>query len=58
MAEAIELAVGKQTRHGRWPLDNPDAGTVHFEMEGKRGTASRWNTLRALRVLDWYCAQS
>ena len=27
---------------------------VHFEMENGRGEASRWNTLRALRVLDWY----
>jgi hypothetical protein len=29
---------------------------VHFEMEGRAGEASRWNTLRALRVLRWVSA--
>jgi hypothetical protein len=29
---------------------------VNFEMDGGEGKASRWNTLRALRVLDWYSA--
>jgi hypothetical protein len=27
---------------------------VHFEMEDDDGQPSRWNTLRALRVLNWY----
>lgn len=53
-AEAIDLVAGKQHQDGRWPLDNPLAGKVHFDMEGGAGTASRWNTLRALRVLDWH----
>lgn len=56
-AEAIDLVAGKQDQDGRWPLDSPHAGKVYFDMEGGRGTASRWNTLRALRVLDWYSAQ-
>jgi len=56
-AEAIALVVGKQHQNGRWPLGDPHAGKVHFDMEGGRGTASRWNTLRALRVLDWFSAQ-
>ncbi len=56
-AEAIDLVAGKQHEDGRWPLDNAHAGKVHFDMEGGRGTASRWNTLRSLRVLDWYSAQ-
>ena len=34
-------------------LDDPDAGEVWFDME-KTGGASRWNTLRALRVLRWW----
>ena len=38
---------------GRWPLENPHPGPVHFEMEGRAGEPSRWNTLRALRVLRW-----
>lgn len=52
-AEAINLVAGKQNQDGRWTLENPHAGTVHFDMEGGSGTASRWNTLRALRVLKW-----
>jgi hypothetical protein len=50
-SDAIELVAGKRGPDGRWALDHVHAGTVHFEMEGGAGTASRWNTLRALRVL-------
>ena len=39
---------------GRWPLQNVYDGEVHFEMEDGEGEPSRWNTLRALRVLDWF----
>ena len=52
-AEAIDLVRKKCDRHGRWPLENPHPGAVHFEMEGRAGEPSRWNTLRALRVLRW-----
>jgi len=37
-------------------LETPHPGTVHFEMEGRAGEPSRWNTLRALRVLRWASA--
>jgi hypothetical protein len=57
-AEAVDLVAGKQLRKGRWPLGSPHAGKVHFDMEGGRGTPSRWITLRALRVLDWFSAQA
>jgi hypothetical protein len=53
LAEVIDLVARKQDSHGRWPLENPHAGTVHFEMEGSAGEPSRWNTLRALQVLRW-----
>ena len=53
MAEAIDLVRKKRDEHGRWPLENPHPGPVHFEMEGRAGEPSRWNTLRALRVLRW-----
>jgi hypothetical protein len=53
-AEAVELVQSKRDRHGRWPLENPHEGKQHFEMEGPAGAPSRWNTLRALRVLNWY----
>jgi hypothetical protein len=53
MAEAIDLVRNKRDDRGRWPLENPHPGPVHFEMEGRAGEPSRWNTLRALRVLRW-----
>ena len=55
--EAVELVAKKQHQNGRWPLQNPHLDQVNFIMEGPAGTASRWNTLRALRVLDWYSSQ-
>jgi hypothetical protein len=54
--EAIALVEKRQHQNGRWALAKPHEGKVHFDMEGGRGTASRWNTLRALRVLDWFSA--
>jgi hypothetical protein len=57
LAEAIDLVERKRDSDGRWPLDNPHAGNVHFDMEDGAGQPSRWNTLRGLRVLDWYRAR-
>jgi|SRR5262245_12444761 len=51
--EATDLIVSKRDEHGRWPLENPHPGPVHVEIEGAAGEPSRWNTLRALRVLRW-----
>jgi hypothetical protein len=53
-AEAIELVTQRRGKDGRWPLQNTHPGAVHFAMETGDGEPSRWNTLRALRVLDWY----
>jgi hypothetical protein len=53
-AEAIDLVEKKRHRDGRWLLENPHPGQVHFDMEDGAGRPSRWNTLRAMRVLDWY----
>ena len=53
MAEAIDLLAKKRDENGRWPLENPHPGPVHFAMEDSAGEPSRWNTLRALRVLRW-----
>lgn len=41
-------------RTGTWPLENTHPGAVHFALEHGDGRPSRWNTLRALRVLRWY----
>ena len=55
--EAIELVRSKQQPDGRWLLENTHPGKVHFSLEDGDGRPSRWNTLRAMRVLDW-CAKS
>lgn len=52
--EAIQLVRSKQQRDGSWLLENTHRGKVWFELEEGDGKPSRWNTLRALRVLHWY----
>lgn len=54
LAEAVELVRSKRRADGTWALENTHRGTVHFALEDGDGAPSRWNTLRALRVLDWY----
>jgi len=53
VAEAIGIVEAKRDASGRWPLEKPHAGEVHFPMDEGVGKPSRWNTLRALRVLRW-----
>ncbi|CAA9231846.1 MAG: FIG00984462: hypothetical protein [uncultured Arthrobacter sp.] len=54
LSEAFGLLRDKQQRDGSWLLENTHPGLVHFEMEAGDGRPSRWNTLRALRVLRWH----
>jgi hypothetical protein len=54
LAEAIAVVREKQQPDGTWLLENTHPGAVHFSMEDGDGQPSRWNTLRALRVLKWY----
>jgi hypothetical protein len=54
MSEAIELLRSKQQADGTWLLENTYPGAIHFALEDGDGQPSRWNTLRALRVLNWY----
>ncbi len=53
MDEAIEVLRSRRRPDGTWPLENTHRGKVHFELEQGDGRPSRWNTLRALRVLSW-----
>jgi len=53
MEAARKVLLSKQRSEGYWTLQAKHPGQVHFEME-KPGLASRWNTLRAMRVLQWY----
>ena len=54
VAEAIELLRSKRQSNGTWLLENTHPGQIHFGLEDGDGQPSRWNTLRALRVLQWH----
>jgi hypothetical protein len=54
LAEAAGLLRSKRQPDGTWLLENTHPGRIHFAMEDGDGHPSRWNTLRALRVLSWY----
>ena len=53
LADAIGIVQSTQGDDGRWSLQQSYKGKTYFEME-RLGAASRWNTLRALRVLKWW----
>jgi hypothetical protein len=53
MSEALEVVRSKRQPDGRWLLDRVYPGRVWFDLE-EVGAPSRWNTLRALRVLGWW----
>ena len=52
--EAIGIVRSKRQADGTWLLENTHPGRIHFALEDVDGRPSRWNTLRALRVLNWY----
>ena len=52
--EAIELVRSKQQPDGTWLLENTHRARSTSRMDDGDGLPSRWNTLRALRVLRWY----
>jgi hypothetical protein len=58
VAEAIALVASKRDGEGRWPLEIQYPGTMPVETDEGVGQPSRWNTLRALRVLAWYAARA
>ena len=57
VAEAIALVESKRDGDGRWPLEHQYPGTMPVELDDGVGRPSRWITLRAMRVLDWYSAR-
>ncbi|MEQ1353576.1 MAG: hypothetical protein ABLT11_06130 [Candidatus Acidiferrum sp.] len=52
--EAIKIVMERRHQNGRWPLNLLHREYIPLKMETGVGSASRWNTLRALRVLRWY----
>jgi hypothetical protein len=57
VAEAIALVEAKRDGDGRWPLDTQYPGVMPLDLGEREGEPGRWNTLRALRVLNWYAAR-
>ena len=55
--DAIALLRSQQREDGTWAVQHKYGGKVFFEME-RIGKPSRWNTLRALRVLRWWGGRS
>ena len=53
LSEAVGVIVERRDGTGRWDLEHTHRGKTYFEME-RVGSPSRWNTLRALRVLRWW----
>jgi hypothetical protein len=56
VAEPIALVASKRDGAGRWPLEIRHPGAMPVQMDDGEGQPSRWNTLRALRVLKWASA--
>ena len=52
--DAVEIVIKRRHQNGRWPLNRIHPEYIPLQMETDIGTASRWNSLRALRVLRWY----
>ena len=52
--EVIEVVIKRSHQNGRWPLNLLHPEHIPLQLETTVGSASRWNTLRALRVLRWY----
>jgi hypothetical protein len=55
--EAIDLVASKCDGDGVWRLETQYHGVMPVKTDQGEGRPSRWNTLRALRVLNWYSAR-
>lgn len=54
MAEAIELIRAARHADGTWIQERRHPGRVWFEVDVPAGEPSKWLTLYAMRVLDWW----
>ena len=54
LGDAIDLVRSKRRPDGTWLLEDTHPGAVHVVFEDGDGRPSRWNTLRASRVLRWW----
>jgi hypothetical protein len=53
IGDAVRLVESKRQADGRWLLDHAYDESLAFPFDESVGQPSRWNTLRALRVLRW-----
>jgi hypothetical protein len=53
VADALHLVESRRQADGRWLLDDAHHEALAFSLGESAGEPSRWNTLRALRVLRW-----
>ena len=54
--EAVGVVAERRLPDGRWLLDAAPRDALAGQMECAPGAPSRWNTLRAMRALDWFSA--
>jgi hypothetical protein len=54
IGDAVRLIESRRQTDGRWLLDRAYDEALAFPTGESVGEPSRWNTLRALRVLRWY----
>jgi hypothetical protein len=54
MSDALHVVESRRQVDGRWLLDHTYEEALAFPFDERVGEPSRWNTLRALRVLRWY----
>lgn len=54
IADAVRVVESRRQADGRWLLDASYDETACVLFRESIGEPSRWNTLRALRVIDWY----
>jgi len=50
----MDLLRSKRQPDGTWLLENIHPGKIYLPLEDGASRPSRWNTLRALRILNWY----
>jgi hypothetical protein len=56
LSDAIGVVEERRKADGRWLANQGYKGRTFFDLE-TAGQPSRWNTLRALRVLRWWKGQ-
>jgi hypothetical protein len=53
IGDALHVVESRRQADGRWPLDRSQDEALALPFGETVGEPSRWNTLRALRVLQW-----